>query len=136
MWWEQFYYYYYYYYYYYSLIQRRFVGHIVTYIYPLLGNDTVNTFPWEPTRATIGRLFAKQRRGKHASSTKESVFSVVCANWLYRSVLQYRTVVTVKWQWLYYKPIARIRLVKPENHSAYATMNCNMCRSTIALYYL
>jgi hypothetical protein len=25
-------------------------------IYPLLGNDSLNTFPLEPTRETIGRL--------------------------------------------------------------------------------
>jgi hypothetical protein len=39
-------------------------GHVVDWFnrtgivnqYPLLGNDSVNTFPWEPTRATIGHL--------------------------------------------------------------------------------
>jgi hypothetical protein len=29
---------------------------LLWHIDPLLGNDTLNTFPWEPTRATVGRL--------------------------------------------------------------------------------
>jgi hypothetical protein len=34
------------------------------------------------------------------------------------------------------KSVARIRLVKTENHSLCVTVNCKLCRSAIALYYL
>jgi hypothetical protein len=32
------------------------------------------------------------------------------------------------------KSVARIRLMKTENSSAYATVNCKVCRIAIALY--
>jgi hypothetical protein len=35
-----------------------------------------------------------------------------------------------------YKSVARIRLVKTEKPNVCATMNCKVCRSEIALYYL
>jgi hypothetical protein len=41
----------------------------------LLDNDSVNTFPWKQTSATM-TSFARQRISKHAFSTKEAVFSV------------------------------------------------------------
>jgi hypothetical protein len=34
------------------------------------------------------------------------------------------------------KSVARIRLVKTENTSACVTVNCKVCTSEIALYYL
>jgi hypothetical protein len=34
------------------------------------------------------------------------------------------------------KAVARIRLVKTENPSVCVTLNCKVCRSAIALYYL
>jgi hypothetical protein len=34
------------------------------------------------------------------------------------------------------KSVARIRLVKTEDTSMFAAVNCKVCRSTIALYYL
>jgi hypothetical protein len=41
-----------------------------------------------------------------------------------------------QWQWDCYKSVARIRLVKTENHSVCATLNCKVCRSETALYCL
>jgi hypothetical protein len=43
-------------------------GDCVLFPPPLLGNDSVNTFPREPKRATIGSL-ARQRVSKQAFST-------------------------------------------------------------------
>jgi hypothetical protein len=34
------------------------------------------------------------------------------------------------------KSVARIRLVKTENHSVCITVNCKVCRTAIALYHL
>jgi hypothetical protein len=39
-------------------------------------------------------------------------------------------------KWDCYKLVARIRLVKTENSSACVTVNCELCRSVIALYCL
>jgi hypothetical protein len=40
----------------------------------------------------------------------------------------------VKWQWDCYNSVARIRLVKSEKTCV--VLNCKMCKSAIALYYL
>jgi hypothetical protein len=42
----------------------------------------------------------------------------------------------LKWQRDCIKPVSRIGLVKTENPSARVTVNWNVCRITIALYYL
>jgi hypothetical protein len=42
----------------------------------------------------------------------------------------------LKCQWDCYKSVVRIRLEKAENHSASVTVNCNVCKSAKALYYL
>jgi hypothetical protein len=34
------------------------------------------------------------------------------------------------------KSVAKLRLMKTENHSMCVTLNCKVCRSAIALYYL
>jgi hypothetical protein len=39
-------------------------------------------------------------------------------------------------QWDYYKSVARIRLVKTGDPTAYVTMNCKVCKSVIVLYCL
>jgi hypothetical protein len=42
----------------------------------------------------------------------------------------------LKWHWDCYKSVAWIRLVKAENPSACAAVNCEVCRSAVAPYYL
>jgi hypothetical protein len=49
-------------------------GFILSHVYPLLGNDSVNTFPREPTRKNRTSI-VRQRISKHASLTTEAVFS-------------------------------------------------------------
>jgi hypothetical protein len=39
----------------------------------------------------------------------------------------------LQWPWDFYKSVARKRLVKTENPSACATVNCKVCKSAIAL---
>jgi hypothetical protein len=42
----------------------------------------------------------------------------------------------LKWHWDCCKSVARIRLAKIEHPGACVTVNCKVCRSAIALYYL
>jgi hypothetical protein len=49
--------------------------YILLRIDPLLGNDSVNTFPHKQTRATIGRPLLGNGSVKQASLTREAVFS-------------------------------------------------------------
>jgi hypothetical protein len=42
----------------------------------------------------------------------------------------------LKWQWDNYKSVARIRLVKTAKPSACVMVNCKVCKSAIALYFL
>jgi hypothetical protein len=153
---------------------------------PLLGNDSVNIFPREPKRATIGRLLlgngsvntpktTGDNRGRFPWSplrgyiTRISKGAVSCNRVEFRDVSlpgyelgsrgnelsrvfgtgSYKTMIRkwvrrrkedsmcdLKLQWDCDKSFARIRLVKAENPSACATVNCNVCRSAIALYVL
>jgi hypothetical protein len=154
---------------------------------PLLGNDSVNTFPREPTLATIGRLLLrngsvntteKNRDNRRQCLpwgsprdyiTRSSMGAVSCQklrDFSWRRVLiqllsrngSSSGVVRLKWlrrngkkvirlwqedfvsdlklQGDDYKSVARIRLVKTENPTACVTMNCKVCKSAIALYYL
>jgi hypothetical protein len=47
-------------------VVRNISQYILWRVYPLLGNISVNIFPWKQTHATIGRPFAGQRISKHA----------------------------------------------------------------------
>jgi hypothetical protein len=47
-----------------------------------------------------------------------------------------KTLYALQWRWDCYKFVARVRLVKTENISMCVTVNCKVCRSSIALYFL
>jgi hypothetical protein len=154
---------------------------------PLLGNDSINTFPREPTRAKVGRLLLgngsvntpkiirdnRRRcfpcgpaRGYIRVSSKGAVsceklrefswrrvqlrhLSRILSSsgdgsrrWLRRNCKKWMRlckedfICDSKLQWDGYKSVARIRQVKTENTNACAKVNCEVCRSAIALYCL
>jgi hypothetical protein len=159
---------------------------LLWWVYPLLGNDSVNAFRLEQTLSTTGhplicngavntpkiirynrrRCFPGGPPPDYITTRSNGVVSFyqklrrfiwrrvhlrVVENWF--ELLWWKLEVTEKyWQeinqiakirfqvWFEetdcYKSVAGIWLVKTENPSAYVTVNCDVCRSAIALYCL
>jgi hypothetical protein len=149
----------------------------------MLGNDSINIFPWESTHATVVLIllgngsvntpktirYSRRRRfpwgppqGYITGNSEGAVGCQKLREFSWRGVVVKNWVEFWRWQskvtekkcqerelggakntsfviWSdseSYKSVARIRLVKTENTSACLTVNCNVCRSAIALYCL